>query len=161
MSEVHILCYGNYYMGDDGFGIHVYNRLKDLELPGGVSIFDAGISGFKSISLMENCKKVYIIDSISYQETEGKIHRYKFEEFVDFVNLENDYSGHSSGVNELLKILQNVEILNPFPEIIIYCAEICNIAKFSSTLSPVLYKSVDDIIIKISEEITLKANPNG
>ena len=45
-AAVHVVCLGNPWHGDDGFGRHVFRRLRRRDdLPPAVELFDAGIAG--------------------------------------------------------------------------------------------------------------------
>ena len=60
---LHVICFGNLWEGDDGFGIHVFRRLNERPgLPRQVRLFDAGIAGLGALGYFERCQKAAIVD---------------------------------------------------------------------------------------------------
>ena len=55
MSATHVVCFGNAWHGDDGFGAHVYRRLRERALPGGARLFDAGTAGLGALAYFDGC----------------------------------------------------------------------------------------------------------
>ena len=54
-------------LGDEGVGIHIIRKLKDLELPSHVELIDGATSGFSLIPIFEKYKKdkFIIIDALN------------------------------------------------------------------------------------------------
>ena len=55
----HVVCFGNAWHGDDGFGQHVLRRL-----PAGIPAFDAGTAGLNALGYFEGCDKAVIVDAV-------------------------------------------------------------------------------------------------
>jgi hydrogenase maturation protease len=54
---------GNVFLGDDGFGAAVTRRLRERELPGGVSVFDFGTGGLKlAYEVMRGYSGLVLVD---------------------------------------------------------------------------------------------------
>jgi hydrogenase maturation protease len=66
----HIICFGNLLLGDDGFGIHVFRRLKEgWVLPRHVRVFEGGVAGLQALPYFENCRKAIVVDALEVPET--------------------------------------------------------------------------------------------
>ena len=49
---LHVVCFGNVWQGDDGFGMHVFRRLCEMRgLPPQVKVFDAGTAGLSALDV--------------------------------------------------------------------------------------------------------------
>ena len=56
---LHIICFGNLWRGDDGFGIHVFRELnKGCVLPKHVKVFEGGVAGLQALPYFEDCRKL-------------------------------------------------------------------------------------------------------
>ena len=73
-SELLIICCGNLYSSDDAVGLHVAWRLKEMKLPQGVQVIEAGTPGLNLLDLWEGVKKVIIVDAVISGTTPGTIH---------------------------------------------------------------------------------------
>ncbi len=61
---VHVVCFGNVWQGDDGFGIHVFRRLCGRRsLPPQVKVFEAGTAGLDALVYFDNCRKAVIVEA--------------------------------------------------------------------------------------------------
>jgi Ni,Fe-hydrogenase maturation factor len=57
-AVTHVVCFGSAWHGDDGFGLHVYGRLREVEaLPRGSRIFEAGTAGLDALACFERCAR--------------------------------------------------------------------------------------------------------
>ena len=76
---LHIVCFGNLWQGDDGFGIHVFRRLCEMRLPSQVKVFDAGTAGLSALEYFENCRKVVIVDAMKSGAPAGRVRSFSFK----------------------------------------------------------------------------------
>ena len=70
-----ILGIGNILLKDEGIGVHVVNRLKEMDLPENVEVLDGGTAGLDLTDFIANRKKVIIIDTVKAGEKPGTIYR--------------------------------------------------------------------------------------
>ena len=99
----HIICLGNLWRGDDGFGIHVFRRLNEgCLLPGNVRVIDGGVAGLQALPCFEGCRKAIVVDALTSAGKVGSVHRLELEDLCD---PEAEFSLHNLGVNHLLKAL--------------------------------------------------------
>lgn len=145
--KIHILCFGNLYRGDDGVGVHIYNKLVQMKMAKSVFLFDCGSLSLKSISLFENVDKVIIIDAIPLEDKEGSI---KILSRDDVFKQELGYSSHE---NNLSWILSNLEIAldgKAIPEIEIIGVQIQD-TQVKTSLSSNVAQSVDEVLKLLKE----------
>ncbi|HKE56889.1 MAG TPA: hydrogenase maturation protease [Pyrinomonadaceae bacterium] len=144
---VHIICFGNLWHGDDGFGVHVFRRLAELGVPEHVRVFDAGTAGFNALGYFENCRKVIIVDAMESGLPAGTVRKFPWEATA---RPEGVLSVHAVGVDHLLALLP---VLNEeMPEVVIIGAQIDHIVPFTDTLTPELEKAVETAISMIQSE---------
>jgi hydrogenase maturation protease len=138
---LHVLCFGNPWQGDDGFGTHVFRRLRELgDLPGHVEVFDAGIAGLGAIGYFEGCRKAVIVDAL---KTGGRVGRVRRLRAADLVPPGRELSLHGFGVAHLLTALPIVFEGRSMPEVVIIGAEIGDVRRFTDELTPPLPAAID------------------
>jgi hydrogenase maturation protease len=65
---------GNVFLGDDGFGVEVAGRLRDVPLPDGVEVRDFGIRGMDlAYALQEDYEAVVLVDAAPRGEAPGTV----------------------------------------------------------------------------------------
>jgi hydrogenase maturation protease len=65
---------GNIFLGDDGFGVEVANRLANQSFPSGVRVADFGIRGFDlAYALMEGYESTILVDACSGEGQPGTL----------------------------------------------------------------------------------------
>lgn len=74
-QDILILGIGNILLKDEGIGIHVINKLKELTLPENVEVIDGGTAGLDLIDLIEGRKKLIVIDAVKAGGVPGTIYR--------------------------------------------------------------------------------------
>jgi hydrogenase maturation protease len=75
MKRVLVAGVGNIFLGDDGFGVEVANRLMKCELPDGVAVGDYGISGMHlAYDLADGVQTAILIDAVPRGEEPGTVY---------------------------------------------------------------------------------------
>ncbi len=65
---------GNIFLGDDGFGVEVAQRLATRTLPAGVRVIDFGIRGFDlAYALMDSYSAAILVDAVPRGEQPGTL----------------------------------------------------------------------------------------
>jgi len=148
----HIICFGNLWQGDDGFGIHVSRRLKDgVVLPKSVKLFEGGVAGLNALAYFEECRKAIIVDGLKSAGEVGSVHRLGM---TDLSDPEPEFSLHSFGLNHLLRVLSFYANRTGVPVIVVIGAVIVPNGRISDRLSTAVVASVDGAINRILEECT-------
>ena len=68
-----VLGLGNLLMGDEGFGIHVVRRLKEVELPSYVRVEEGGVGGFNLLGYLEGVQRLIVVDVMMLPSPPGEI----------------------------------------------------------------------------------------
>jgi hydrogenase maturation protease len=65
---------GNIFFGDDGFGVEVVKRLRELEFPAGVRVVDFGIRGFDlACALQDGYETTILVDAYPHGQAPGTV----------------------------------------------------------------------------------------
>ncbi|MET0644139.1 MAG: hydrogenase maturation protease [Candidatus Binatia bacterium] len=146
----HIICLGNLWLGDDGFGIHVFRRLNEgCLLPGDVRVIDGGVAGLQALPCFEGCRKAIVVDALTSAGKVGSVHRLELEDLCD---PEAEFSLHNLGVNHLLKALPIYLGEAAVPNIVVIGAEVDITLRLSDRLTPLVAASVNETVRRIIDE---------
>jgi hydrogenase maturation protease len=74
-KSILILGIGNILLKDEGIGVHVVRRLKEMPLPENVEVLDGGTAGLELVDFIENRKKLIVIDAVKTGDRPGTIYR--------------------------------------------------------------------------------------
>jgi hydrogenase maturation protease len=75
MNRVLVAGLGNIFLGDDGFGVEVAQRLSVCDLPDGVVVQDVGIRGIHlAYELLDDYELVVLVDAVSRGEAPGTLY---------------------------------------------------------------------------------------
>src|SRR5262249_59266422 len=62
---IHVICFGNLWQGDDGFGVRVFQRLCDRsDWPAHVKMFEAGTAGLAALDFFLGWSKVGVVEAL-------------------------------------------------------------------------------------------------
>lgn len=146
----HIICFGNLWRGDDGFGIHVFRQLKEgCVLPRHVKVIEGGVAGLQALPYFEGCRKAIVVDGLRSSGKVGSVHRFEPEDLSD---PETEFSLHNFGVNHLLKVLPVYLGEAGVPNIVVIGAEVSVTLRLSDRLTPVLAASLNEAVERIIHE---------
>jgi len=68
-----VLGLGNILMGDEGFGVRVVRRLKEVGLPNHVRIEEGGVGGFNLLGLLEGVERLIVVDVMILPSPPGEL----------------------------------------------------------------------------------------
>jgi hydrogenase 3 maturation protease len=149
MAAVCVLCLGNPWHGDDGFGHHVFRRLEaEQALPEGVELVDAGVAGLNALSWLDGCAKAVLVDALHVGARVGTVHR------LDARDLEppgDELSLHELGVASLLAA--HAAAGGGGAEVIVIGAEVGPVRAFTDVLSPPLRAAVPTAAAMVAREV--------
>jgi hydrogenase maturation protease len=147
---IHVICFGNLWQGDDGFGIRVFQRLRRRrDWPAHVKVFEAGTAGLAALGYFEGCRKAVIVDALKMGGTPGDVHRLALNE-ID--GPEAAYSLHQLGVNHLLSAITVALAGRDIPEVVVIGAEVGEIVPFTDRLSAALEAALEPVVELIRRE---------
>lgn len=144
--RTHVLCFGNPWHGDDGFGPAVFEELQSLELPKGTKVYDAGCNSLTAMPLLMDCDLAIIVDACHNEQSQpGTIGWLEPEE----VYSEQRSCSHSGDVAELLYHLPILFSDKSMPQFRLLVAAIADTQPFT----PILSQAIRQIVPKASDEI--------
>ncbi len=144
---------GNILCSDEGVGVHIVNKLKDMDLPDYVEIFDCGTNGIAVLEALDGAEKGLIIDAVSMNGPPGKIYRFTIDDILEIEdNLFKLVSLHQFDLVSTLKVAQITDVYKIPKDIAIIGIEGKSF-KFSLELSEDIKKVVPDVIKMILDEI--------
>jgi hydrogenase maturation protease len=147
----HVICFGNLWQGDDGFGIHVFRRLRERPgLPGQVKLFDAGIAGLGALDYFEDCRKAVIVDALETGSRVGRIRRLRVDGLVP---PGPELSLHAFGVAHLLTALPILFGGRAMPEVVLIGAEIDGVRRYTDHLTPLLQAAINGVVRLVLREV--------
>ena len=153
MSEkILVLGLGNPLMSDEGIGGFLIERfLAKKQDYAHVDFLDAGTGGMTLLTLMENRKKVIIIDCAFMDTAPGTIKRFTPEDVITVKKLMH-YSLHEA---DILKVIAMAKQLGQCPEeIIIFGIEPLTV-EMNQQISDVLKEKIEQYFERISLDLPL------
>ncbi|WP_415891516.1 hydrogenase maturation protease [Neptuniibacter sp. PT8_73] len=147
-----ILCFGNEWHGDDGFGHAVYNQLNQTNLPISTELHYCATNSLLATRLINDASRLILVDA--YQADRQDIGKLKWFSKNQF---QSSYARnlHDGGVEDLIKhcdILFDSQML----EIDVLTVMIDKVTAFSEKLSPVIEERVpeacNEIIARLNQE---------
>lgn len=149
-----ILGVGNILLKDEGFGIHVVQRLMDRDLPSHVEVMDGGTSGFDLLDAIEGRKKVVVVDAVQVGQPPGTLYRFTDKDLDE--RPKQRVSLHEIDMADLLKLCDVVDVEKP-EEVVVYGVEAADITTADMDLSPEVEAKVDRVIELVLKEIGVEA----
>jgi hydrogenase maturation protease len=98
-KRVVILGVGNLLLSDEGVGVHVANKLLEMDLPEGVEVYEGGTDGFRLMSVVTGADRLIVVDAVKGGGEPGSIYRF---EVNDAPSMPDSYktSVHQIGILE-------------------------------------------------------------
>ena len=154
-KRILILGIGNLLFKDEGIGIHVVNRLKDMTMPPYVEVIDGGTLSSYFIEIVGGRKKIIVIDAIKADGLPGTIYR------LTDKDIENKRKGYYRTVfeQEFIDAWKTTYLLGTQPEEVVYIGVEPEDTGEKSLmleigLSPTIEKRVPEIIEMVMKEIS-------
>lgn len=128
---------GNVFLGDDGFGVAVVDRLSRAELPSWVKVADYGIRGMDLAYALADYKLAILVDAVPRGGPPGTV--YVIEATLD--DLEPTVDTHGM---DPVKVLALARELGELPERVIVVG-----AEPQRVISP----DADEVVVELSEPV--------
>ena len=79
-----ILGVGNLLLSDEGVGVHIAQRMMEMELPPEVRVVEGGTDGFGLINIILEADRMILIDAVRGGGEPGDLYRFDIEECNPF-----------------------------------------------------------------------------
>ncbi len=150
--RIMILGVGNKLLTDEGFGIHVIEKLmKEYEFSQNVSVMDGGVLGIYLLGFISEADKLIVIDVIRNNGKPGTMYRIENDDIPDRVRAKN--SLHQVDFLETMTLCKYG--LDKAPESVILGVEPLDIQTYSVELTNPVKDKIDDIIEKVLKEVEI------
>jgi len=147
-AKVVVLGVGNLLLRDEGAGIHVIQRLKEIGVDDRVELIDGGTSLLDFLLAREDITKLVIVDAIKLGGKPGKIYEISFDGSL-FKAGNRITSLHQLGVMEGLDVARN---MGKLPATVIIGIEPKEIT-YGLELSPEVEKGIAKMVDLILKEV--------
>jgi len=149
-EKIGILGVGNLLLGDEGFGVHVIERLqREYCFPPSVELLDGGTAGIMLAPFIEDKDVLFVLDVVNLDDQPGSIHQFNNDD-VSSGNIQTRMSPHQVGLLEILDLCRlrgkdpaRVEMITVVPEDL----------STKIGLSPQLAVAVDEVVAVLLEKL--------
>jgi hydrogenase maturation protease len=83
-GHILILGVGNLLLSDEGVGVHIAQRMMEMDLPPEVCVVEGGTDGFGLINIILEADRMILIDAVRGGGEPGSIYRFDIEECNPF-----------------------------------------------------------------------------
>ncbi len=153
-KKILILGIGNILLKDEGIGVRVVERIKDMPLPSDVEIMDGGTMGLDLLYYIEGRKKVIVIDTVKAGEPPGTLYRFTDKDIED-IDRGTLRSAHGIDFTDTLRTAQ---FLGTKPEKVIFIGVEPEDMSDGLELSPTIEKLIPTIIKLVMKELEPSQN---
>jgi hydrogenase maturation protease len=149
-DKIVVLGIGNILLRDEGIGVRVVEKLREIGLPENVEIHDGATLGLSLLNLLSGCKKAIIVDAVLGGGKPGDIYRFKLKDVLNINEKGNLLSMHD--IDFVTAFRMGAEFLNLPDDIVVVGIEPATFEE-GLELSEEVEKAVPEVIKLILEEI--------
>jgi hydrogenase maturation protease len=145
-----VLGVGNLVLKDEGVGVHVVQRLQEMDdMPPNVDVVDGGTMGLDLLDDIEGRKKVVIVDTVRGGGSPGTLYRMTVDDIEDMPK--SRVSLHDIDMTDVFKLADLFKIEKP--EIVIIGVEPKDMESASMELSPEIEAQIPKVIEMVKREV--------
>jgi hydrogenase maturation protease len=152
-----ILGIGNVLMGDEGVGVHVARWLLQQPLPSGVVCVDGGTGGFHLLEMLQQAKKIILIDATLDNHPPGTLQRLQPRFSSQYPKT---LTAHDIGLKDLIDAFHL--LAKPggpeLPEVTLFAVSISFPAPMGLELSPPIASLVPKVADRVLAELATSGN---
>jgi len=152
-DRIVVLGVGNLLLTDEGVGVHLIQKLREMQLGEGVELVDGGTSLLDFIPQREDVSKLIIVDAVKLGGKPGKTYKICVDSSL-LKGAKGMTSLHQLGVVETLAIAQK---MGKLPHTVIIGIEPKDIG-YGLELSPEVEREMGKMVNLILEEVRDKRN---
>jgi len=149
MSKTLVLGVGNLLLKDEGVGVHVAQRMMEMDLPENVEVVDGGTATLDILPLVDGVDRLIIVDALKAGEAPGTIYKIAPEDIV-----KDEQEALSLHQIDLLQMLDMCALIGSKPSTVIIGIEPKEI-NFSVGLSSEVEGRIPRVVELVMEEISL------
>jgi hydrogenase maturation protease len=134
-------------MSDEGVGVHVANKLMEMDLPAGVEVIEGGTDGFRLMNVVTEADRLIVVDAVKGGSPPGSIYRFDIRDAPSSPDVFKT-SVHQIGI---LEVIHLSELIGQTPETTVIGVEPKSL-EMGMALSPEVQAKIPKIIELILEE---------
>ncbi|EAR60618.1 hydrogenase maturation protease [Neptuniibacter caesariensis] len=146
-----VLCFGNEWHGDDGFGLAVYEALQKLELPECTELYFCANNALLIPKHISRAERIIIVDA--YQSDTKRPGELSWASANDFLN-HFSRNLHDGGVEEFIRHLPILCQPLPPPVTEVFYITVAPVTAFNRGLSPEIEAQADKAALTIRSSLT-------
>lgn len=144
-----VLGVGNSLMSDEGFGVHVIERLvQSYKIPEQVQVLDGGTLGMDLLYYLEEARNLLLVDAIQANREPGYMLRLEDRQVPSFLSMK--VSPHQVGVPDMLAA---ASLRGTTPEKIVLWGVQPGTIELGLELSPTIAPLVDVVVEKVVDQL--------
>jgi len=153
--HIMILGIGCILYRDEGFGVHVVERLnRCYRFADNVSVVDGGVLGVNLLGYLSSADRLIVVDCVRNEGKPGDLYRLEHHQLPERIRAKN--SLHQVDFLEALTLCQALEKV---PETVVIGVEPEDIETLSIELTPTLEARVEPVIELVLEELSRLGYP--
>lgn len=156
-KHIVVLGVGNLLLSDEGVGVHVANKLMEMDLPSVVQVVEGGTDGFRLMNIVTEADRLIVVDAVKGGGPPGSIYRFGVKDAQTYPDAYKT-SVHQIGI---LEVIHLSELIGKTPETTIIGVEPKSL-DIGMELSPEVHAKLSRIVELVVEEIkrpALSASP--
>ncbi len=155
-KHVVILGVGNLLLSDEGVGVHVANKFKEMDLPAGVEVIEGGTDGFRLMNVITGADRLIVVDAVKGGSPPGSIYRFDIDDASSFPDAYKT-SVHQIGI---LEVVHLSELVGQTPETTIIGIEPKSL-EMGMELSPEIQEKLPKVMDLVLEEAKRPCRKKG
>ena len=148
-KRILLICCGNPFACDMGFGYHVFKALEKMDLPKNVDIMEVGFSACMIPHIMEQNDEMIVVDIFHTNDEPGTIVRFTPEE----VPLTIKGGKTDPAKMHLMETIEQMKLLNSCPETVFIGIIPKDTGSETEELTPEIKAKIPEAIDLIMKEI--------
>lgn len=150
--RVQVLGVGSTILSDDGLGIRVIERLRDENLPGKVTLTEAGTAGAVLLDIIEEGDRLIVIDVIQSGARPGTIHELSLDD-LSSVAPAHLASSHGFDLITTLALARGIGGKDVPHDVVIIAVEAADITTFAENCTPEVEAAIDEVVNRVKEKL--------
>ncbi|WP_457575253.1 hydrogenase maturation protease [Desulfomarina sp.] len=156
MTEGLVICVGNDFIGDDGVGAAVYERLKQLDLPSGVRVEYLGLGGMDLLEYLPGGQILVVVDSVQLGSPSGTVHQLPWDKIPSLGG--RPVSGHGIGIREAVEVAARIYPEKVPDEIYLVGIEGHQFDQLGTGMSDKVAEAIDPAVDRVLDLLNGKKN---
>jgi len=145
-----LLGVGNLLLSDEGFGVHVAQRMTDMQFPPEVQVMEGGTDGFGLMPVVLQADRLILIDAVKGGGPPGSVYRFEIEDCPPFP----DRFKTSVHQISILEVINLSSLIGSPPRTTIIGVE-PKCMEMGMELSPEIKAKIPKVIQLVKEEVAV------